>query len=33
MADALLQKKGRPLPLAYIAQCGHKVDPDNPFWN
>jgi hypothetical protein len=21
------------LPLAYIAQCGQKVEPDNPFWN
>jgi hypothetical protein len=21
------------LPLAYIARCGQKVEPDNPFWN
>ena len=21
------------LPLAYIAQCGHKIEPDNLFWN
>jgi len=21
------------LALTYIAQCGHKVEPDNPFWN